>query len=153
MKKILVVICLAFFITGFAAAQVGPNATLYVAKKTIDLKSSAGKILGTLNYGDKVTVIKVDGKNVEVISAANPSLSGLAPSASFTTKKIITGNTSATSAKEVALAGKGFNQDIENSYNTQGELNFNDVDKVESITSDEAALMRFIEEGRLSTGK
>ncbi|WP_461257896.1 hypothetical protein [Treponema sp. R80B11-R83G3] len=153
MKKILIVVCLAFFIAGFAAAQVGPNGTLYVAVKTLDLKSLAGKKVATLSYGDKVTVTQVNEKSVEVKSATDPSLIGWAPSANFSAKKIVVGSASTTSAKEVALAGKGFNQDIENSYSTQGEVDFADVDKIEAITADETVLMRFIQEGHLSAGK
>jgi len=153
MKKSLIVVCLVLFIAGFAAAQVGPNATMYVAVKTIDLKSSAGKKVATLSYGDKVTVTQVNGKNLEVKSDADSSLIGWAPSVNFSTKKIVVASASTTSAKEVALAGKGFNQDIENSYSTQGQVNFDAVDKIEAITADETALMRFIEEGRLSAGK
>jgi len=153
MKKIFFVVCLVFFIANFVAAQVGPGGTLYVSTKTIDLKSSAGKKMATLNYGDKVTVTQVDGKNVEVKSATDATLIGWAPAANFTARKIITGSTSTTTAKEVALAGKGFNQDIENTYSSQGQVNFADVDKIEAITADETALMRFIEEGHLSPGK
>jgi len=152
MKKSLIVVCLVFFIAGFAAAQVGPNATLYVSVKSIDLKSSTGK-KSTLSYGDKVTVTQVKDKSVEVKSDADPSLIGWAPLASFTTRKIVVASASTTTAKEVALAGKGFNQDIENTYSSQGQVNFDDVDKIETITADETALMRFIQEGHLSAGK
>jgi len=156
MKKYLIVICLAFFITGLASAQIGAGRTMYVAVKTIDIKASTALLAGTvttLNYGDEVTVIQVNGKSVEVKSAANPSLTGWAPSANFSTKKIITGNTTTTSAKEFALAGKGFNQDVENSFsNSQENLNFDDVDKIEAIKTDEEALLRFIKEGNLSAG-
>jgi esterase/lipase superfamily enzyme len=156
MKKYLIVGCLVFFIAGFAAAQIGPGRTLYVSVKTVDLKSSSGLIANTvttLNYGDEVTVKQVNGKFVEVRSVKDPSLSGWTASANFSTKKIISGNTSTMSAKEVALAGKGFNQDVENSYSTQGQINFSDVDKIETITIDDSTLTRFIEEGHLSTGK
>jgi hypothetical protein len=156
MRKILIVVCLVFLITGMAAAQIGAGRTMYVAVRTIDLKSSTGLFAGTvttLNYGDEVTVVQVNGRSVEVKSATDPSLTGWAPSANFSTKKIIAGNTTSTSAREFALAGKGFNQEVENSYSTQGELNFADVDIVETITADESALMRFIQEGNLSAGK
>ena len=155
MKRKAIVICLVLFAAGFAAAQIGPGRTVYVAVRNISLKSSTGLLAGTvttLNYGDEVTVKQVDGKYVEV-SAGNSSLTGWAPSANFTTKKIIAGSEATTSAKEVALAGKGFSQEVENSYSTQKQLNFDDVDKIEAIKTDETALMRFIEEGRLSTGK
>jgi len=153
MKKILIVVCLAFFIAGFAAAQVGPGGTLYVSIKTVDLKLTSGKKVATLTYGDRVIVTQVNGNNVEVKSATDSSLIGWAPSANFTTKKIVVGSASTTTAKEVALAGKGFNQDIENTYSSQGQVNFDDVDRIEAITADETALMRFIEEGRLSPGR
>jgi len=156
MKKFLTVICFMFFTAGFASAQIGPGRTLYVSVKTIELKSSTKMLAGTvttLNYGDEVTVQQVDGKFFEVKSAANSSLIGWAASSNFTTKKVIAGSASTTTAKEFALAGKGFNQDVENSYNTQGNLNYNDVDKIEAITADEDGLMLFIEEGHLSPGK
>jgi len=153
MKKSLFVVLLMLIIVSFAAAQVGPGRTMYVSVKTLNLKSSAGKVVSTLKYGDEVTVSQVNGKLLEVKSAADSSLTGWADLANFTTKKIITGNTSAMTAKEFALAGKGFNQDVENSYSTQGEVNYDDVDKIESITTDETVLMRFIEDGRLSPGK
>jgi uncharacterized protein YgiM (DUF1202 family) len=156
MKKNLIVVCLVFLITGLASAQIGAGRTMYVAVRTIALKSSTGLFAGTvttLNYGDEVTVVQVNGRSVEVKSAADPSLTGWAPSANFSTKKIISGSTTSTSAREFALAGKGFNQEVENSYSTQGELNFAEVDKIESIKTDEADLLRFIEEGRLSAGK
>ena len=156
MKKLLTVICLLFLVTGFAAAQIGPGRTLYVAVKTIELKSSTGLFAGTaatLNYGDEVTVTRVDGKLVEVKSAADPALTGWAASANFSTKRIVTGNMASASAKEIALAGKGFDQEVENLYRAQGELNFADVDKIEAYAADDAELKRFLEEGRLSTGK
>ena len=75
MKKIIIVICFIFFITGMATAQVGPGRTLYVSVKTVSLKSSTGLLAGTvasLNYGDQVTVTRVEGKSVEVRSEENP---------------------------------------------------------------------------------
>lgn len=156
MKKFFVFICLALFITGFAAAQYGPGRVLYAVVKTIDLKSSTGlfaSTVTTLKYGDQVTVIRADGKYVEVASAADSSLTGWAQAVNFSTKRVTAENVTSTSAKEIALAGKGFNQDVENSYRAQGELDFADVDKVEALTADDAKLGSFLEEGQLSTGK
>ena len=152
MKRKLIVFCLIFFVTGFATAQIGPGRTLYVSVKTVQLKSSTGSRAGnvaTLNYGDQVTVISTEGKFVEVRSDGNPSLTGWTASENFSTRKIIAGNTTSVTPGEVALAGKGFNQEVENTYKAQGELNYTDVDKVETIMADEADILRFIEEGRL----
>ncbi|MCL2759423.1 MAG: hypothetical protein FWD22_04360 [Treponema sp.] len=156
MKKILFVFCLVLFVTGFAAAQVRAGGTLYVATKTVDLKSGTGFFAsnrGKLNYGDRVTVIQVSGKFVEVRSAANTSVTGWTATANLTTKQVVAGTASTASAREVALAGKGFNQEVEQSYrNQQRNLNYADVDRVETITVNEADLRRFLEEGRLSMG-
>ena len=54
---------------------------------------------------------------------------------------------------EVALAGKGFNQEVEDTYKAKGEYNFGDVDRVEAIVADEDELARFIKEGLLSAGE
>jgi len=155
MKKFLIVFCLALFVTGFVSAQVSAGGTLYVSVKNATLKSSTGffaSTKGTLNYGDRVTVIRVNGRFVEVKSAANSSLTGWIASANLSAKQVVSGTTSTASAKEVALAGKGFNQEVENSYKSQQNVNYADVDRTEAIKVSEADLKRFLEEGRLSMG-
>jgi len=155
MKKMIIAFCLVLFITGLSFAQVSRGGTLYVAVRTVTLKSSTGAFAsdsGTLNYGDRVTVLQVNGRFVEVRSAANSALTGWTASANLTTRQVVSGNTGTASAREVALAGKGFNQEVENAYMTQGHLNYSDVDRVERTTVSLTDLRRFLEEGRLSTG-
>jgi hypothetical protein len=55
-----------------------------------------------------------------------------------------------TSSDEVALAGKGFTPEVENTYRSQHpEMNFAQVDKIESLTVSPAKLQAFIKEGDL----
>jgi uncharacterized protein YgiM (DUF1202 family) len=156
MKKFLVLLFLTLFAAGIVAAQAFPGGTLYVAVKTVTLKSGAGSFAGnkgTLNYGDKVTVISVDGKFTEVRSAKNTSLTGWTATSNLSVKQVISGTSSTASAKEVALAGKGFSQEVETSYKNQKKnLNYADVDKVEAITINENELKKFLEEGSLKMG-
>jgi len=155
MKRVIILLIMGLAAVGFAAAQVAKGGTLYVATKTVALKSSTGFFAGTrgtLNYGDKVTVLQVSGKYVEVRSVTNSSLTGWTVSANMSTRQIVAGNANTASASEVALAGKGFNQEIENSYKKDGKLNYEDVDKTETVTVNEADLKKFLEEGRLSMG-
>jgi len=155
MKKMLVLIMMGLVTAGFLSAQVARGGTLYVAVKTVTLKSSTGFFAssrGTLNYADAVTVLQVNGKFVEVRSIANSTLIGWTASANLSAKQIVSGNTSSLSAKETALAGKGFNQEVENAYKTKENLNYADVDRVEAITLREADILQFLEEGRLSKG-
>jgi len=155
MKKLIILFSLVLFITAPASAQVSSGGTMYVATKTVALKSSTGffaKTNCTLNYGDRVTVMQVSGKYVEVRSYSNPSFRGWTASANLSVKQIISGNAASASAKEVALAGKGFNQEVENSYKKKGNLNYADVDRIEALSVKENELKRFLEEGRLSMG-
>jgi uncharacterized protein YgiM (DUF1202 family) len=151
MKKCLFIFCLVLFVTGLAAAQ-SAGSTLYVAVKTLTLKSgtdvfSASK--GTLKYGDKVTVVRIDGKFAEVKSEANPALTGWTSTSNFSRKQIVAGSKSTASAKEVALAGKGFSQEVEKSLRQNNNLNYADVDRTEAIRVRERDVKRFMDEGQL----
>jgi hypothetical protein len=156
MKRILFIFCLILFVAGLAAAQVSTGGTLYVSVKTLTLKSGTGFFAsnkGTLNYGDRVTVIRISGKFAEVRSAANSSLTGWAATANLSARQIVSGNSNTASVKEVALAGKGFSQEVEKSYkNQKHNLNYADVDRAETVTVREDELKKFLEEGRLKMG-
>jgi len=156
MKRVILMLALVLITAGFAAAQASKGGTMYVAVKTAALKSSTGFFAGTkgtLNYGDRVTILQINGKNAEVRSTANSALTGWTATANLSAKQIVSGNTNTASAKEVALAGKGFNQEVENSYKSKGKANYADVDKVEAISVNESVLKKFLEDGRLSMGE
>jgi len=156
MKRIFFVFMLVLFTAGFAVAQASKGGTMYVAVKSLALKASTGffaSTKGTLNYGDRVTILQVNGKNAEIRSVANSSLSGWTATANLSAKQIVSGNTNTASAKEVALAGKGFNQEVENAYKSKGKVNYADVDKVEKISVNETDLKKFLEDGRLAMGE
>jgi len=156
MKKFLIVFFMVLFITSIAAAQVSKGGTLYLSVKNIALKASTdffASTSGTLNLGDRVTVLQVNGKFVEVQSAANSSLKGWTASSNFSARQVVSGTSSTATAREVALAGKGFNQEVEQSYkNQQRNLNYSDVDRTEAVKFNDDELRKFIEDGRLSRG-
>ena len=155
MKKLIISLIIGLAAAGLVSAQVARGGTLYVAVKTVALKSSTGFFAsnkGTLNYGDRVTVLQISGRFVEVRSAANSSLTGWTASANMSARQIVPGNTATVSARETALAGKGFNQEVEDSYKKQGKLNYADVDRTEAIKVSEANIKRFLEQGHLSMG-
>jgi len=157
MKKVFIIVCLVLFVAGLAAAQVQAGGTLFVSIKSLPLKSSTGffaNTTGTLNYGDRVTVVQVNGRFVQVRSATNASIVGWTPSANLSARQVVAGTSSTATAREVALAGKGFNQEVEQSYrNQQRNLNYADVDVVERVSVNLNDLRRFLEEGRLSLGE
>jgi len=155
MKKLILLTALALVVTGFAAAQVSAGKSAWVSVKTLKVKSGTGFFAGTkgtLASGDQVTVLQVKGNNAEVRSSKNSSLSGWVPVSSLSARLIV-GGASAASSDEVALAGKGFSQEVENAYKAEGELNYADVDKTEAITVADKDLQAFITEGHLKAGE
>ena len=156
MKKLLGFFIFFLLICGAAMAQLNSGATAWVSARTVTLKSSTwffASNRGTVSYGDQVSVIQVSGKWAEVRSASNSSLSGWMSSANLSTRRIISSEgTGSATASEVALAGKGFDRDIENAYRARGNLNYADVDRTEGFVMPESELLRFLTEGRLATG-
>jgi hypothetical protein len=154
MKKI-VGVFFVFVCVASAQGQAIKGGTMYVAAKTIELKSSTGffaSAKGNLAYGSTVTILQINGKWAEVRSATNSSLSGWTPTANLSAKRIVSGATSGATASEVALAGKGFNQEIENSYKAKGKLNYADVDRTEAQRVSKKDLQDFIVAGHLFQG-
>ena len=155
MKKIIVMFCLYFPALVILPAQASRGGTMYVAVRTVDLKSSTGFFAaktGQLEYGAQVTVLQVNGKWSQVRSSANASLSGWTSTTNLSARRVLGGSTTSASANEVALAGKGFNQEVETVYRSEHNLNYADVDRTEAQLVDGQVLRTFLVEGRLSMG-
>jgi uncharacterized protein YgiM (DUF1202 family) len=151
------VACVLFCLTaaGIFAQKAGD--TLYVNVNSAALKSSTGffaSTTGTVRYGDAVRVLAVNGKKwVQVRTGSN--ITGWIASASLTTKRISTqANTANASAREIALAGKGFSPEVEAEYKkTGGTLNYSAVDAMEQVNVSDRDLLTFIDEGHLARGE
>jgi polyisoprenoid-binding protein YceI len=156
MKRALLLTGLIVFLAGTAAAQVSGGSTAYVTAKTIKVKSSTGFFAGTrgtLAYGAQVAVLQVTGKWAEIRSAASPSITGWIASSNLTTKRIsASGSGSGASSGEIALAGKGFNEEVENAYRANGNLDYAGVDRTETLEVSQDDLYQFVTEGHLAEG-
>jgi len=128
------------------------NQTRYVAVQSIAVKSSTGffaSSLGTLKFGDTVTLIKDDGKWSQVRSG---SVTGYVASSNLSARKLVQSNSSSVTANEVALAGKGFSPSTELEYKKTG-LDYYMVDTMENIAVPVNELSKFIDDGRLAKGE
>jgi hypothetical protein len=156
MKKIVVLFCLCVCVGAVLPAQAIKGGTMYVTAKTIELKSTTGffaSARGTLKYGAAVTVLQIDGRWAEVRSSASgSSVSGWTAVANLSARRIVSGSNTGASTSEMALAGKGFNQEIENAYKSGGRLNYADVDRTETQKVTKQELRNFLVEGRLFQG-
>lgn len=157
MKKLTVLFLLVLLAAGTLTAQISRGGTAWVSARSIGLKSSTwffASTRGTVEYGAEVSVLQVSGSWAEVRVTANSSLTGWIAVSNLSAKRIVPSSTgsSATTA-EVAQAGKGFNQEVENAYRSGGSYNYDDVDKTERLTVTDEELLAFIREGRLTTGE
>ena len=153
MKRITSLSVLFLFFIGSTMAQLSQGGTAWVSARTVTLKSSTGFFAsnqGTVSYGDQVSVLQVSGNWAEVRSE---SLTGWINSNNLSVRRIVPSpSTVGATASEVALAGKGFDRDIENAYRAEGNLNYSDVDRTETLTVSQDVLFHFITEGRLAMG-
>ena len=156
MKKLIVFFLLILVITGFAAGQIARGQNAWVSARSVALKSSTGFFAsnrGTVSYGDQVSVLQVSGRWAEVRTARTPAVTGWISTANLSSRRIVPSpSTGGATASELALAGKGFDRDIENAYRAEGNLNYADVDRTEAIRVSQDELLRFITEGRLARG-
>jgi hypothetical protein len=152
-KKIMVclipVICLSV-LWATAAGEV-----MSVQVKEAELRASPsflGKIVGRLNYGDQVSVNQTQGPWKSV---GGPLANGWIHTSALTTKTIVlkAGDKNAelaASSNEVALAGKGFNKQVEVEFRSRNpKMNFAWVDRMEAITVSQKEMAQFVQQGDL----
>ena len=119
--------------------------------------SYMGKILGFLKYGAKVSVLEQAAapKGWVKIAEIDGKLQGWVNVSSLTAKDIAlksgTGSASQTaSSSDVALAGKGFNSDVEAKYKEEQKLDYTWVDRMESWQFTPQAVSTFLSKGGLT---
>lgn len=128
-----------------------------VQYKTADLKekpSPFGALTGALAYGDRVLVLEQSGPWCHVKKATNGEATGWLHISALTEKHIVlkAGDDTSTraSSDEVAIAGKGFNKQVESQYKAgNAKLDFATIDKMEKIKIPLKDLGAFVEEAGL----
>ena len=134
-----------------------------VAVQKTQVRASAGylgAILGVLNYGDRVTVLAQPAgapKDWLYVLAPDGKLRGWVNASALTAKKVELSSSSGSvqksaSSGDVALAGKGFNSDVEAEYKSEGGLDYTWVDRMEAFVVPSTTVIEFMAEGGLSAG-
>lgn len=113
--------------------------------------SFLGEIIDKVVYGESVELVKEQGAWRMVNSKRKP---GWIHQSALSESKIELapgGNVSeGASGKEIALAGKGFNADVENAYKAgHQQISFAWVDAMEKFTVNNADIEQFIKQGGL----
>ncbi len=143
------VCCLIF------AAHAGPKMmTVQVKKTQARVKPTfLGKVLTVLNYCDEVVVDDSKGAWSKIVLPGGSGQAWVHTNVLSKKKIVLTtgGVTEAeASGEEVALAGKGFNSQIENDFKDDNdELDYTQVDIIESAKVTQAAIKAFVLQGEL----
>ena len=151
-KRVFMALGLWGLLTGVSFA----TTTMSVQVNKADIRetpSYLGKIVTSLAYGDKVTVQSQDGAWLQVTSSGQ---SGWLHNSALTKKNIVmksgAGAQTSASSGEMALAGKGFNSDVEKQFkDNHKDINFAPIDKMEKIKISISDLQEFAKEGKLQS--
>ena len=152
----------AFFAIGLLAASAAlaqPNDLMSVQLKSADLREKAspfGAITGNLAYGDRVIILDQTGPWRQVKKAPGGEITGWVHISALTEKHIQlkAGEDTATraSSDEVAIAGKGFNSQVESQYKANTKLDFATIDKMEKLKIPLPEIRSFVETADLGKG-
>jgi len=156
MKRIYkTILVAAVLLAALAICDLSAEKMMSVSVKETPLRATPtflGKTLAILRYTDRVAVLE------ERSGWARVSLSdkqGWVHMSALSTKKIVlqSGDSDvqqSASSGEVALAGKGFNEQVEAEYKQQNNLDYTMVDRMERLTVSIEEILLFVEEGELT---
>ena len=153
-KRSLCVLGITGLVATMALAASSTLMSVQVRKADIrDTPSFLGKIISSVAYGDKVTVQSENGAWMLVSSGGQ---SGWLHNSALTRNTIVmksgAGAQTSASSGEMALAGKGFNADVEAQFKAgHKDIDFSWVDRMEKIKIPTAVIQKFVAEGQKNT--
>ncbi len=139
------------------AASVAAAETMSVQVKTSQVRnqpSFLAKVVAEVAYGDRVVVLGRQGIWTRVRSPKGRV--GWLHSSALTEKKIVMAAgknnvETAASSDELALAGKGFNSDVEAEFKSRNkDIDFTWVDRMEKIIIDPRQMQGFLKQGEVN---
>jgi hypothetical protein len=118
--------------------------------------SFMGKVLATLAYGDRVEVVEEQRGWAKVVIPGGTG-QGWVNLSALTKKRIVMKAGAkdvdrSASGSEVALAGKGFNEEVEEKYKQDKNLDYTWIDRMETFVFPPEQLAVFMTEAGLSLG-
>ena len=155
---LLVVLYAAGLVLGGPAAWSADTGSMSVQVKQSPVRTAPSfmaRVIDTLQYGDRVYVVSHRGTWIQVF-VGTAGLKGWVHSSALTRKKIVLKagaddvNQTATS-DELALAGKGFNKQVEGEFKSKNRnLNYTRIDKLEKVKIPPDDIRKFLKEGAVS---
>ena len=152
--KLISLVVALLFVAGLSIAQAPKQMSVTVKETQVRATPSyLGKILAVLAYGDQVDVLAEQAGWARVRLANGE---GWVHLSALSSKRIALQSGSqnvgtGASSGEVALAGKGFNQEVENKYKQDNQLDYTWVDRMGALTVSPEEVLAFLEQGELNT--
>ena len=118
--------------------------------------SFLGKIAAKVSYGDRLEILEERADWFRVRNASGAS--GWIHGSALTEKKVVlkagqSDLSADASGEELALAGKGFNDEVEATWRSSNpDLDFSWVDRMENWTVDAAEIQDFLKQGSVQAG-
>jgi SH3-like domain-containing protein len=153
---VLLVSCLVLLTVSAAVGEGRKEMSVQVKQGQVRATPSfLGKILATLSYGDRVEVLEDKGGWIRIVPPGKGS-PGWMHSSALSEKRIVlkAGKKEAevaASGGELALAGKGFNADVEAEFKRKNkEIDFSWIDRMQAIKVPQEKISAFLREGDLA---
>jgi len=152
------VLTIALFMVLAAATVWAAVGAMSVQVKNSQLRATPsflGSTAASVSYGEQVEVLQEQGDWAEVSAAGGKK--GWIHQSALTRKKIVLNASGkdaelAASGDELALAGKGFNADVEARFRaSHRDVDFASVDRMEAMTVSPAEMIVFLKEGGLKS--
>ena len=144
----------ACLLAAAAALTVGAQSQMSVTVKEAQVRANPsflGPMVGVLAYGARVSVLAEQAGWMRVSIPGGRE--GWVHGSALTQKRIVLQAGSdvqrGASSGEVALAGKGFNQEVEDRYKEERSLDYTWVDRMEAIVVPPEQSVVFLKEGGL----
>jgi hypothetical protein len=155
--SLVALLCLLCAAAGMAADQKQMSVTVKETQVR-DAPSYLGKVLGVLSYGARVTVLAQPAdapKGWLKVAGPGGKPQGWVNASALTQKEIAlkAGDAAVSqtaSSGDVALAGKGFNSDVEAQYKKDKKLDYAWVDAMESYAVEPQRVSLFLSQGGLT---
>jgi len=119
--------------------------------------SFLGKVVRNMNYGDRVAVVHAEGEWRLVAAEGASETEGWMHISALSPRKIVlhptdTDARTAAESDELALAGKGFNSQVEKEYARRAHMDYAMVDALEQRVVTQDDMLVFVREGNLKGG-
>ncbi len=147
------ILAVALALAGLASLWAAPMSVIVKETQIRATPTYMGRILGVARYGDRLEVLEKQNGWAKVTLPSGKG-QGWVNLSALSSKQVAlkagdAAATSGASSGEVALAGKGFNKEVEAQYRDETRLDYTWIDRMEGYRVSPGEIMAFLQAGGL----